>query len=375
MAFTYSVHSTVDLQFLVSAAKFLFVRKWSTSLVFSCLTSFKPDSAEEEVLERLRCVAFTDSVHGTWGPDILSSAGKRFFVRNCVNWVQSEELLDTLVAKPFLPAEDQEAEPEFETERVHSASAYDEELEEVGGKGKERESGGQKTSGAEGGASVDLTDSSGSGPNEKKVTAADVDGAAAGLGFFEAEAVEVGMDEGGGVETPSSDVGGSGVILELSDAAAMADAIEKEDDPSMKAMLVKLAGRASEGSPDGAGVEGARPSGAHDDVSGAHDDVSRATGPAARDDVSRAAPRPSKRGGAGGGRPARKAQKKGFSWAMLGKDKEHCGCRELSAGVDEHERTTYSALESVKEFLETRLRSAGAKLRLDRGGLDVGGKA
>lgn len=333
--------------------------------MLSCLTSFKFDSAEEEVLERLRCVAFTDSVHGTWGPDILLSAAKRFFVRNCVNWVQSEEPLDTLVAKPFLPAEDQETEPEFETgpERVHAASAYDEELEEVGGKGKGKEIGGQKRSGAEGGACVDLTDSSGSGPNEKKVSAADVGGAAAGLGFFEEEAVEVRMDEG--VQTPGTDVGGSGIILELSDAAAMADAIEKENDPSMKAMLVKLAGRALEGSPDDAATG---PSGARDDVSGpagpaARGDVSRPAGPATRNDVSRAAPRPSKRGGAGGGRPARKAQKKGFSWAMLGKDKEHCGCRELSAGVDEHERTTHSALESVKEFLETRLRTAGAKLR------------
>jgi hypothetical protein len=302
-------------------------------------------------------VAFTDSVHGTWGPDILSSAGKRFFVRNCVNWVQSEEPLDTLVAKPFLPAEDQETEPEFEAEpeRVHAASVYDKEL---GGEGKGKESGGQKTSGAEGGGFVDLTDSSGRGSNGKKVSAADVSETAAGLGFFEKEAVEVGMDEG--AETPASDGGGSGIILELSDAAAMADAIEKEDDPSMRAMLVKLAGSASEGSP---GIEAAGPSGAHDDVSGAHDDVSRATGLAARDDVSRAAPRPSKRGGARGGRPARKAQKKGFSWAMLGKDKEHCSCLELSAGVDEHERTTHSALESVKEFLETRLRTAGAKLR------------
>ncbi|KAI5080661.1 hypothetical protein GOP47_0003844 [Adiantum capillus-veneris] len=51
----------------------------------------------EEVLKRLRSVAFTDSVHAS---EVISEAGKEFLARHCVNWASSSEPLDTVLALP-----------------------------------------------------------------------------------------------------------------------------------------------------------------------------------------------------------------------------------------------------------------------------------
>lgn len=418
------------------------------------------------MLQRLRCIAFTDSVHGTWGPDILSSAAKRFFVRHCVNWAQSEEPLDKLMEEPFLPAEDRGPEPEPEpkteleslsawltkptaakqsgcgtglemesgtgistemeteketeketrtgtgtgTEREPGAEAepmnvYDELLNEVSGntKGKVKESGAMEGTESEGQNKEGLSEAVIVVPGsaeDKQVTAADVSAAAAGLGFFEEEAVnvsmekedvsmekdEVGMDKDNApkekedVSMGQDDVsmeeeaGGSrpdvppeqtGQVFHITDKAGLSAAAERETDPGLKATLRKFAGQAG----DDDVTEG--PSGSGADVSSARGDVSRRGGAHGRTGGARGIVDMMPRGAGGragkreerGGRPVRKAQKTGFSWANLGRNKEYCRCLELSAGVNEHERTTYGALESVKKFLEEKLRAAGAELR------------
>eukprot|EP00271_Cylindrocystis_brebissonii_P006506 TRINITY_DN19283_c0_g2_i1.p1 TRINITY_DN19283_c0_g2~~TRINITY_DN19283_c0_g2_i1.p1 ORF type:complete len:677 (+),score=136.41 TRINITY_DN19283_c0_g2_i1:33-2033(+) len=53
-----------------------------------------------QVLERLRAIAFTDSVHGAWGAQGFTDAAKDFFCRRSVNWVESTHPLGTLVSKP-----------------------------------------------------------------------------------------------------------------------------------------------------------------------------------------------------------------------------------------------------------------------------------
>ncbi|GAQ80043.1 hypothetical protein KFL_000440440 [Klebsormidium nitens] len=408
---------------------------------------------EEEVLPRLRCIAFTDSVHGTWGPDILSSASKRFFVRHCVNWAQSEAPLNTLMEKAYLPAEDKDPESETEGEmqpawtpgakaamgtgvrtgqKIHTETGtemetetkteterepeaesepmnvYDQVLEEVSGKktGKAKQSGGMEGTGSDGERTEGLSEAVIVGPKdseEREVSAADVGATAAGLGFFEEEAIDVSrekddvslekdivggekedvisghddvsMEEAAGGSGPDVTSDETGQVFEISDKGGLMAAAERETDPAMKETLLKFAGRAADddvtAGPSGSGADASTARGDVDGIRGARADVSGGRGIAGM----------MARGGGGGragkrdergGRPVRKAQKTGFSWANLGKNKEYCRCLELSAGVDEHERTTYSALESVKKFLEEKLTDAGAELR-STGEAAVGG--
>ena len=268
-----------------------------------------------------------------------------------------------------------------ESEPMQEASVYDEELEdlpEVERKGKAKES--VPEQGQESGTDTEKIGSPASHVHKvsekKDVTSDDISAAAAGLGFFEAEAVDVSADrdevtagkDGAGTEETDvsmeeAEAGGSGPsgasdetgqVLDISDKAGLADAAERERDPGLKSALLQFAGAAD------SGVVGGGRSGSRADVSRAR---GRVGGPVRRG--SRGAGGivggSGKRGGAGG-RPARGAQKTGFSWANLGRNKEYCRCLELSAGVDEHERTTYSALESVKKFLEQKLTAAGAEL-------------
>jgi hypothetical protein len=69
------------------------------------------------VTDRLRAVAFTDSVHGR-SAERMPAAQRDFLVKHCVNWVASDRPLDTLVRaavhKP--PAEGDEDEDEDEDE-------------------------------------------------------------------------------------------------------------------------------------------------------------------------------------------------------------------------------------------------------------------
>jgi len=52
---------------------------------------------EEEILPRLRGIAFTDSVH--WVSPRDPAAVRKFVIAHAVNWVKSDEPLDTLVTK------------------------------------------------------------------------------------------------------------------------------------------------------------------------------------------------------------------------------------------------------------------------------------
>jgi len=49
----------------------------------------------EEVLKRLRTIAFTDSVHSVHKKD--SSEIRNFLMKNCINWVTSRKPLDTKI--------------------------------------------------------------------------------------------------------------------------------------------------------------------------------------------------------------------------------------------------------------------------------------
>ncbi|MCO5611880.1 hypothetical protein L7F22_066139 [Adiantum nelumboides] len=51
----------------------------------------------EEVLQRLRCVAFTDSAQAS---EVMSEEAKEFLARHCINWASSSEPLDTVLALP-----------------------------------------------------------------------------------------------------------------------------------------------------------------------------------------------------------------------------------------------------------------------------------
>jgi hypothetical protein len=52
---------------------------------------------DKEVLDRLRGIAFTDSVHSL--RRALSKHAKEFLAKNSCNWVQSRSKLDTVVEK------------------------------------------------------------------------------------------------------------------------------------------------------------------------------------------------------------------------------------------------------------------------------------
>ena len=52
---------------------------------------------DNEVLERLRGIAFTDSVHSLRRP--LSKLAKEFLAKSACNWVQSRAKLDIIVEK------------------------------------------------------------------------------------------------------------------------------------------------------------------------------------------------------------------------------------------------------------------------------------
>lgn len=54
----------------------------------------------EEVLERLRCIAFTDSAHSRQSVEMLPEESKEFLARYCINWASSTELLDTVLEMP-----------------------------------------------------------------------------------------------------------------------------------------------------------------------------------------------------------------------------------------------------------------------------------
>ncbi|KAH7279073.1 hypothetical protein KP509_37G004100 [Ceratopteris richardii] len=51
----------------------------------------------KEVLRRLRCVAFTDSINSN---EMLSEEGKEFLAAHCVNWASSSTSLDTVISMP-----------------------------------------------------------------------------------------------------------------------------------------------------------------------------------------------------------------------------------------------------------------------------------
>jgi hypothetical protein len=53
--------------------------------------------AAKDVLTRLRAVAFTDSVHSV--PDDASKPVREFMLKHCVNYVKSDEPLDTPIER------------------------------------------------------------------------------------------------------------------------------------------------------------------------------------------------------------------------------------------------------------------------------------
>ncbi|GBG84061.1 hypothetical protein CBR_g37936 [Chara braunii] len=60
----------------------------------------------KEVLQRVRCVALADSVHGFWKPQDLPEKARFFFVEHCANWVASKKPLGTILAEPAILPED-----------------------------------------------------------------------------------------------------------------------------------------------------------------------------------------------------------------------------------------------------------------------------
>eukprot|EP00250_Pteridium_aquilinum_P014428 c21981_g1_i2 orf=208-1185(+) len=54
----------------------------------------------EEVLKRLRCIAFTDSAHSWRLTEVLPEEAKEFLATHCINWASSSKPLDTILDTP-----------------------------------------------------------------------------------------------------------------------------------------------------------------------------------------------------------------------------------------------------------------------------------